>query len=343
MRSKEQNQNFWSNIKRPFLCLAPMANVTDIATRSMLVKYGKPDVMWTEFVSADGLISPGKDRLAIDLLFDKSEKPIVAQLFSANPEKMKKATSLVRDLGFDGIDINMGCPDRSVEKQGAGASMMKNRELALEILKSAREGWIGSVHAKGSVIKEGSYPRSADNIPISIKTRIGYSKIDLSWIEMLLKQNLPALTIHLRTRKEMSLVPAHWDLMKDIVKMRDEIQRDVPKKYRTLIIGNGDINSRKEALQKIKETGCDGVMIGRGIFGKPYVFAKKQNRSLEKPEAKRKMLLEHIALFEKHPKDFNIMKKHFKAYINGWNGAKELRVKLMGANSLEEVEGILES
>lgn len=294
-----------------------MANVTDVAFRSMFAKYGKPDVMWTEFVSADGLCSPGKKMLLRDLEFAENERPIVAQLFSAHSEKMKEASALMQKLGFDGIDLNMGCPDRSVEKQGSGAAHIKNFEVAKEIIESARAG--------------------APLLSISVKTRLGYNSVDLSWIEFLLKLNLPALTVHLRTRKEMSDVPARWDLMPKIVELRNKISPE------TLIIGNGDVTSLKDAEKKIKESGCDGAMIGRGIFGNPWFFSGKIVSEIS-PKERLKVMLEHAKAFDKllgDVKNFAIMKKHFKAYVSGWDGAKELRVKLMEVNNVKEVEKIV--
>lgn len=295
-----------------------MANVTDVAFRAMFAKYGKPDVIWTEFVSADGLCSPGKDMLLRDLEFSEKERPIVAQLFTSNTEKMKEAAALVESLGFDGLDINMGCPDKSIEKQGAGAGHIKDPKKAIEVIKAARLG--------------------APNLPISVKTRIGYNKNEIdTWIRALLEQKLPALTVHLRTRKEMSDVPAHWELMPLIVKMRDEISPE------TLIIGNGDVQDMEDGRKKIEETGCDGVMIGRGIFGNPWFFTGKKLTDM-KPEERLKTMLEHAKLFDKKLgdiKNFAIMKKHFKAYVSGWDGAKELRIKLMEVNNIEEVEKIV--
>jgi len=344
-------KNFWQKIRKPFFVLAPMADVTDSAFRKIIAKYGKPDVMWTEFVSADGLVSKGKARLMHNLEYSNKERPIVAQLFSNNPEAMKKAAGLIAELGFNGLDINMGCPDRSVEKQGAGAALIKNPQLAIEIINAGREGinknpifpptlklppslklWRTSRRASKTQFSKG------ENVPVSVKTRLGYNKIDWEWIRTLLEQRLPALTIHLRTRKEMSDVPAHWELMPEIVRLRNEISPE------TLIIGNGDISTKEEGLQRIKETGCDGIMIGRGIFGKPWLF-----RDVPHPgsvEDRLKILLEHTKLFEKtfkNIKNFDVMKKHFKAYVNGWDGAKELRIKLMECKNYEEVKKIVNS
>lgn len=329
--------SFWTKLPKPFFVLAPMANVTDFAFRSMIAKYGKPDVMWNEFVSADGLSSAGKDRLLIDLKFSKKERPIVAQLFTGHPEAMKNAAALCAELGFDGIDINMGCPDRAVEKQGGGAAHIKEPQKALEVLKAAREGWGNSPFIKGGAHRAGDFV-----LPVSIKTRIGYNKVDLDWLRLLLGQKLPALTVHLRTRKEMSDVPAHWELMPEIVKLRDEVQADIPVEKRTLIIGNGDAVSMKDAKEKCEASGCDGVMIGRGIFGTPWLFSGIVEK---KPEERLAIMLEHAKLFEKTfkgVKNFAVMKKHFKAYVSGWDGAKELRVKLMETNNFKEVKKVVD-
>lgn len=311
-------KNFWSKLEKPLFVIAPMANVTDVAFRGMFAKYGKPDVMWTEFVSADGLCSPGRKVLLRDLEFSKKEKPIVAQLFTGHADKMFEACKLVSKLGFDGIDLNMGCPDRSVEKQGSGAAHIKDFENAKAVIEAARRG--------------------APDIPISVKTRIGYNKVEINeWITFLLKLNLPTLTIHLRTRKEMSDVPAHWEIMPEIVKLRDIISPE------TLIIGNGDVVSIEDGRKKIKESGCDGVMVGRGIFGNPWFFSGKILANIP-PKERLEVMLEHAVAFNKFlgdVKNFAIMKKHFKAYVSGWDGAKELRVKLMESNDLSDVEKIV--
>lgn len=317
--------NFWKKLKKPIFVLAPMADVTDSAFRKIIAKYGKPDVMWTEFVSADGLARAtplGKKKLLKDLEYSKKEKPIVAQLFSANPEHMFEASKLVKQLGFDGLDINMGCPDRSIEKQGAGAAMIKNPKLAREIIRSAKAGFKG---------------------PVSVKTRIGYNKDEIeTWIPEILKEGVDALTIHLRTRKEMSNVPAQWGKIKRIIELRNQISPE------TLILGNGDIKDLKHARELAKATGVDGVMLGRAIFGTPSLFSNShelENRSDLKVVKKiLKILVEHTKLFEKEMKgikNFSIMKKHFKAYVTGFAGAQELRSKLMLANNAKEVEDII--
>ena len=314
------NKSFWKKLKKPFFVLAPMANVTDAAFRSIISKYGKPDVMWTEFVSADGLVSEGKKKLLADLKYSEDERPIVAQLFSANPERMEEAARLVVMLGFDGLDINMGCPDKAIVKQGAGGALIKNPKLAVEIIEAARRGVAGK-------------------IPISVKTRIGYSKDELeNWLPILLKTEVVAVTIHARTVKEMSKVPARWQHIKNAVKIRNRL------KCHTLIIGNGDVPSLEDGMKLVKETGADGIMIGRGIFGNPFLFNKKSLKNSAHLKMKLKILVEHTLLFEKMSKGakrFDVMKKHFKAYVSGFDGAKELRATLMQTKNAKEVKKVV--
>ncbi|KKU47932.1 MAG: hypothetical protein A3F82_03780 [Deltaproteobacteria bacterium RIFCSPLOWO2_12_FULL_44_12] len=323
------NKNFWSKLvptghlpkkdKQPFFVLAPMANVTDAAFRRLIAKYGKPDVFYTEFVSADGLCSKGKEKLLVDLLYTKKEHPIVAQIFGANPKKIYEASALIKKLGFDGVDINMGCPDRAVEKQGAGAALIKNPKLARELIQAAKDG------AKG--------------LPISIKTRIGYNRDELdAWLPELLAAEPAAIIIHARTRKEMSKVPARWEVIAQAV--------DMAKGSGVLIIGNGDVGSLEEGQSLAKETGADGIMIGRGVFGNPWMFNKKINPSEISFKNKLEVLVEHTLLFQKllgEVKNFNIMKKHYKAYVTGFDGAKELRMRLMAAKNAAEVETVIKA
>ena len=314
-------KNFWADLPKPFFALAPLANVTDAAFRRIIAKYSKPTpyVTYTEFVSADGLCRAGEEgrrKLMRDLLFTEAERPIVAQFFTATPEYMERAAALAFELGFDGVDINMGCPDKTIEKQGAGAKLMLNSSLAVHIVEAAKRG------AKG--------------LPISVKTRLGYNKDILDeWLPALLAAQPAAITIHARTRKEMSKVPARWERVKRAVEIRNELKSE------TLIIGNGDLKDVEDAEQKIKETGADGAMLGRAIFGRPWLFSNDVSQTYFK---KLKILVEHTKLFEEllgDIKSFAIMKKHFKAYVEGFDGAKELRIKLMEAQNAAEVEKII--
>ncbi len=363
--------NFWQDLrqnKKPFFAVAPMADVTDPAFRVLIAKYGKPastrgdssassnrdestrggpDVMWTEFISANGLNSAGKEVLKRDLAFTEAERPIVAQLFSADSVNMEASAKLCAELGFDGIDINMGCPDKTIEKQGAGACMIKSPEVAREIISAVKRG-----------IKN-----SGKNIPVSVKTRVGYNGVEIEkWIGFLLKQNIAALTVHARTRKEMSKVPAKWEYLKEVVALRDKLAPE------TVIIGNGDVISLADGKEKAKQSGADGVMVGRALFGNPWFFdesreivavlpkraswilrklpfikkyfdtKRKLAVSKTKPitvEERLQVMIEHCQLFESMlcppagGKNFAIIKKHMKAYVTGFKGAKELRVRLM--------------
>lgn len=315
---------FWNQLKKPFFAMAPMADVTDVAFRALVAKYGPPDVFWTEFVSADGLyhtreiqkMDDAQNPLMRELAFDANQRPIIAQIFSSSPEKIAYATKLVAELGFDGVDINMGCPDRAIERQGCGAAMIKTPKFAQDIIRAAQE---------------------ASSLPVSIKTRVGYGKEALEeWLVALLETGPAAITLHLRTRKELSLVPADWELMKKAVEIRNRINPEV------LLIGNGDVEDREDARLKAAQSGCDGVMLGRAMFGNPWVFAGRKNE--DTPLAEKLVALLTLARrFEKlsPPKNFAILKKHIKAFVTGFAGAAELRTLLMGAESATELEAIV--
>lgn len=317
-------RNFWAELPKPFFALAPLANVTDAAFRRVIAEYSKPGapyITWTEFVSADGLVratQEGKAKLMRDLVYEEAQRPIVAQLFTSNPENMEKAAALCQELGFDGIDINMGCPDRAIEKQGAGAKLITTPDLAVEVIAAAKRG--------------------APSLPVSVKTRLGYNKDVLEeWLPKLLNADPAAVTIHARTRKEMSKVPARWERVKRAVQIRNESGSCA------LILGNGDVVNIEDATQKAAESGADGVMLGRAIFGRPWLFSNSQEYEND-VEKKLRILIEHTHEFEKllgDIKSFAIMKKHFKAYVEGFAGAKELRVELMEAENAAQVEAII--
>lgn len=299
------------------MVLAPMADVTDAAFRRVIAKYGRPDVTWTEFVSADGLChANGRARLLKDLTYSAAERPIVAQLFTSHPEKLEQAAALALSLGFDGVDINMGCPDRSIEKQGAGAALIKTPALARELIKAAKRG-------------------VQNQIPVSVKTRLGYNKDELeTWLPELLAEAPAVVTLHARTRKEMSKVPARWERVARAVEIRNEQGSE------TLIFGNGDAKDLAHARELAAASGADGVMLGRAIFGNPWLFAEHQPTT----EEKLTVMLEHTKLFEAllgDVKSFAIMKKHYKAYVAGFDGAHELRAKLMETANASEVEQLV--
>jgi tRNA-dihydrouridine synthase len=303
-------KNFWTGLKKPIFAIAPMANVTDAAFRRMFAECGRPTVFWTEFVSVEGLLSAGKEHLLPDFWYEKDEHPIVAQIFGAKPKQFTAAAEIIYKLGFDGIDINMGCPDRAVEKQGAGAALIKKPDVARAIIRATHEG--------------------AHGLPVSVKTRIGYSKNQMAeWVPALLEENLAALTIHLRTRSEMSKVAAHWELAPELVALRD---RYAPH---TIVLANGDVAS-----------------LDRGIFGNPWFFNDDTHGVAPSIREKIERLVRHTEVFESlyksnlsksegKIKNFEVMKKHYKAYANGFDGAKELRIRLMEAESAAEVKLIV--
>ncbi len=309
-----------------------MEDVTDAAFRTLIAQTGKPHVMYTEFTSADGLIlapHDGKRVLLKKLLFSDSERPIVAQLFSATPERMEKAANISAALGFDGIDINMGCPDKSVEKSGCGAALIKNPPLARELIRAAKRG--GNCGCASETCPTGKC------IPVSVKTRIGYNVDELdTWLPELLAENPACVTIHARTRKEMSDVPARWDRVAYAVRIRNTLSSSA------LIVGNGDVTDLDDARIKAAESGADGVMLGRAIYGNPWLYTERTTEPT--PQERVQALREHIALFNSLLGDtthFATMKKHFKAYISGWDNAKELRVTLMETETAEEALAIL--
>jgi nifR3 family TIM-barrel protein len=313
-------KSFWENLPRPFFIQAPMEDVTDAAFRRHIARFGRPSVMFTEFTSADGLVlapEKGQEVLRAKLIYSERERPIVAQLFSAVPERMEKAAMIVADLGFDGIDINMGCPDKAVEKSGCGAALIKNPDVARELIRAAKRGGKG--------------------IPVSVKTRMGYNSDEMdTWLPVLFVEEPANLTLHLRTRKEMSLVPAHWDVASRLVEIRDRVSPQ------TLVTGNGDVTDLNDAREKARQTGVDGIMLGRAIYGNPWLYADRATPPT--PEERIKALAEHIRLFDEllgKTSNYATMKKHFKAYISGWDHAKDLRVQLMETTNAAEALALL--
>lgn len=314
-------RGFWDKLPKPFFALAPMYDVTDAAYRAIIAEYGKPDVFYTEFTSTDGLMSAGREKLLHNLKFSKDEHPIVAQVFGTKPEKFEQTAALCRELGFDGFDINMGCPDKNIIKGGSCAALYNTPELAKEIILASKKGATG---------QDGS------SIPVSVKIRIGDTKIDWqNWIAKLLEATPAAIAIHLRTRKEMSKVPAHWELMPAIVKF---IHEQVSAQARPLIIGNGDVTNLSQARARAEDSGCDGIMLGRAIFGNPWLFSNRADEPSK--EEKLTALTKHVKLYEKiftGIKPFDVMKRHFKAYIHGFDGAAELRAELYECKTAAEV------
>jgi nifR3 family TIM-barrel protein len=313
-------KTFWQQLSKPLFVQAPMDDVTDVVFRQVLEKVGKPDIFFTEFTNTDGICSKGRERVLRKLLYEKTQRPIVAQIWGNNPLHYRESAKLIADMGFDGIDINMGCPVRKVVGRGQCSGLIKNPKLAAELIAAIRQ--------------------AVPDLPLSVKTRIGFSKIETQdWIGFLLQQHLDALTIHGRIATRMSKDPANWEEIAKGVKLRDQINKD------TIIIGNGDVKSREDALEKTKTYGVDGVMIGRGIFTDLWIFNKDYQTSQVPLQEKLKMLLYHINLFEKtwgKTKDFNLLKKFYKVYIADYPGANDFRQKLMEIHTFAETKKVLE-
>lgn len=312
--------SFWHQLSllyKPFLVLAPLDGVTDFVFREIISQTAKPDVLFTEFTNTDALVSRGFDKTISRLKFSEKQRFIVAQIWGTNANNFYKAAALVKELGFDGIDINMGCPDRAVMKLGSGASLIQNPSLAAEIIKATKEG--------------------ASGIAVSVKTRIGVNTVVTeSWIQFLLEQKLDALTVHGRTARELSKAPVHWEEIGKAVKMRDLIS---PK---TVIIGNGDILSMEHALYAHTAYGVEGVMIGKGIFLNPWVFEKTLQKHTTAESLQ--LLLLHTKLFcDTYPDAhrFAVMKKFFKMYVRSFRGADILKKQLMETKNFQDVEQLL--
>lgn len=320
-------KNFWNELKKPILILAPMEDVTDTVFRQIVAECGRPDVFFTEFTSTDGLCSRGFEKVAERLKFSANEHPIVAQIWGNDPNKYFESAKIIAGLalsgaegarpelaeGFDGIDINMGCPDKTIVSHGCCSGLINNPSLAEKLISSAKKG--------------------APGLPISVKTRLGYKDVNMEWIKFLLGQNLDALTIHGRTVVEMSGVPAHWDEIGKVVELRNSLS------IQTLIIGNGDVKSLDDANEKYKKYKVDGIMIGRGIFENLWMFNKNVNPKNISYKEKLKLLIKHIELFDKtwgKNKNFSIMKKFYKIYVSDVEDASDFRAKLMTLNNAKE-------
>lgn len=298
-----------------------MDDVTDCVFRTIVADCAPPDVFVTEFVNVDGLQSAGRDKLLFKLRLAATENNVIAQLWGLNPDNFRTTASELAAMGFAGIDLNMGCPAKSEVRNGACSALINNRDLAVQIIKATQEG--------------------AGGLPVSVKTRLGFSTIDTTWHKLLLEQQIDALTIHWRTRKEMSKVPAHWEYAHQIVEMRDRISPQ------TKIIGNGDVITKQQAMQLAEQYRLDGIMIGRGVFHDPYVFADVSPWELQTREQKIALYRTHVerfaATWQNGERRLVTLNKFCKIYINGFDGAKELRERLMNAHTCDELLSILAS
>ena len=311
--------SIWSKLKRPIICLAPMSGVTDAAMRRVTVQLGKPDVFFTEFVSCAGLCSPKREELMSELQFDEIERPIVAQIFGREPDQFERCAELIAELGFDGVDVNTGCPDKKVQKQGAGAMLMKEPELTKRIIAATKRG--------------------AGDIPVSVKTRIGYDTNNLDeWLKRLAETQPAAISIHWRTKRQAYKGDARWDLAPKAVEIVRTHCDD------TRLLGNGDVKSLNQAYSLAKETGVDGVMIGRRIFTNPWVFNPNVNIENVTTYDRLMALDTHLTAFENcfgDKKHFLTMRKYVRSYVNAFKGAKHFRIALHTARSITQMRDMI--
>ena len=346
-----------------------MEAVTDVVFRHVVKRAGAPDVFFTEFANATGWVHAGDKAIAGRLIKTDDEHPLVAQIWGGEPGDMEQFAAHCAQLGFDGIDINMGCPAKSAIKSG-GAALIRRPDVAVAAIAAAKTA----------------------GLPVSVKTRLGYTYIDewREWLTTILQQDIVNLTIHLRTKKEMSKVPAHYELIDDIIKLRDEI---APQ---TLLTINGDIRDRAHGEELFRaHPGLNGIMIGRGIFSNPFCFRKggvsseikdkrviiggaaltsEQISDFSEEGADRLagpassdlravgdgddgsdntkseliyLLHYHLDLFDHYQpalgRPFETLKRFFKIYIRDFDGAKELREQLMNTKNTDEVRQLLEN
>ena len=312
-------ENFWRELPRPFFILAPMEDVTDIVFRHVVSEAARPDVFFTEFTNTESFCHPeGIHSVRGRLTFSEDEQPMVAHIWGDKPEHFREMSIGMAEMGFKGIDLNMGCPVANVASKGKGSGLILRPETAAEIIQASKAG----------------------GLPVSVKTRLGYYDIDewKDWLKHVFEQDIANLSIHLRTRKEMSKVDAHWELIAAIKQMRDVIAPD------TLLTINGDIPDRKTGLELAEKYGIDGVMIGRGIFHNPYAFEKEPREHTSKELLG--LLRLHLSLFDKYSKEesrlFKPLRRFFKIYVRGIRGASELRHQLMQTNTTDEARALLD-
>ncbi|EFB50861.1 tRNA-dihydrouridine synthase [Staphylococcus aureus subsp. aureus D139] len=312
-------ENFWSELPRPFFILAPMEDVTDIVFRHVVSEAARPDVFFTEFTNTESFCHPeGIHSVRGRLTFSEDEQPMVAHIWGDKPEQFRETSIQLAKMGFKGIDLNMGCPVANVAKKGKGSGLILRPDVAAEIIQATKAG----------------------GLPVSVKTRLGYYEIDewKDWLKHVFEQDIANLSIHLRTRKEMSKVDAHWELIEAIKNLRDEIAPN------TLLTINGDIPDRKTGLELAEKYGIDGVMIGRGIFHNPFAFEKEPREHTSKELLD--LLRLHLSLFNKYEKDeirqFKSLRRFFKIYVRGIRGASELRHQLMNTQSIAEARALLD-
>lgn len=312
--------SLFAGLPRPFLVLAPMDDVTDTVFRQVITNTAPADLFFTEFVNVDALQSKGRESAIKKLKFSPQEKPLIAQIWGKVPKNFYQSAQEIVEMGFDGVDINMGCPDKTIVKNGCCGALIKNQELASEIIDAVKNG-------------------VNNRLPVSVKTRIGFANYDEDWLKFLFAKKLKMLSIHFRTVKEMSKVPARWDLAEKIVSLKNDISPD------TTLVGNGDVLSRAGAEEIAEKYNLDGIMIGRGVFSDPFVFAKQSEWNSFAPEKRIALFKEHVELFDStwqgNERKIQTLNKFCKVYISDFDGSKELRARLMQTKTTDEILQIL--
>ena len=312
------NNNFWQDLPKPFFVLAPMEDVTDVVFRKVVAHAATPDVFFTEFTNSQSFChAEGKESLRGRLTFTEDEQPIVAHIWGDSPENFKEMSIGLAKMGFSGIDLNMGCPAPNVFKHGRGSGLILRPEVAAELIEAAKAG----------------------GLPVSVKTRLGHAKVAewKAWLTHLLEQDIANLSIHLRTKVEMSKYDAHWELIPEIKKLRDEIAPN------TLLTINGDIMDYDAGMNLVNEYGFDGVMIGRGIFHNPFAFESTPRE--HSPKELLDLFRYHLDLFDKYttiePSLAKPLHRFFKIYIRDIKGANKLRTQLMDTKKTEDIRILL--
>ncbi|GAE29319.1 tRNA dihydrouridine synthase [Halalkalibacter hemicellulosilyticus] len=312
--------NFWRELPRPFFILAPMEDVTDVVFRHVVSAAARPDVFFTEFTNTESYCHPeGHHSVRGRLTFTEDEQPIVAHIWGDKPEYFRQMSIGMAKEGFRGVDINMGCPVPNVTSNGKGSGLICRPDVAAELIQAAKAG----------------------GLPVSVKTRLGYTDVDEwhDWLTHILKQGIANLSIHLRTRKEMSKVDAHWELIPEIKKLRDTVAPD------TLLTINGDIPDRQTGMELARKYDVDGIMIGRGIFHNPFAFETNPQEHSSKELLD--LLRLHLDLYDQYSKEFEArpfksLQRFFKIYVRGFRGASPLRNQLMNTQSTDEVRALLD-